>query len=87
MDVTFTVKEFNEQVVEFRRMFGDKKFWALPSAKREVAQKALGHAYLFLEPSTSQTDVNICAEHLSNTLTEYNRRELMLLTAGANVGE
>lgn len=87
MDATFTVQEFNQQVTEFRQMFGDKKFWALPSEKREIAQKALGHAYLFLELSTPKNDVDRCAEILTQTLNEYNQREFMILTHGGKVGE
>jgi hypothetical protein len=42
--------------------------------------------YLFLEKSPQAT-VDRCADILQQTLTEYNRRELMLLTIGGNVGK
>jgi hypothetical protein len=86
-EVTFTTKEFNAQAIEFRKLMGSRDFWALPSEKREIAQKALGHAYLFLEHTTPQAEIDRCAEVLTNTLTEYNRREIMLLTVGGNVGK
>ncbi len=85
-EVTFTEKEFNAQVCEFRKLFGDKLFWAKSSEQRDIAVKALGMAYLFLEKSPQAT-VDRCADILQQTLTEYNRRELMLLTIGGNVGK
>jgi hypothetical protein len=83
-EVTFTEAEFNQQVVEFRKLMGEKSFWALPEEKRDLAVKALGHAYFFIrEP---QPKIERCADILSQTLEEYNRRHLLLLEIGATVG-
>lgn len=86
-ETTFTVKEFHEQVLEFRKMFGDKRFWAKSSAQRNTAQEALSFAYLFLEKSTPQAEINRCASLLTQTLTEYSRREMMMIEHGMEVGD
>ncbi len=78
-EVTFTEKEFLAQIVEFRRMFGTKDFWALPVDKREVAVSALGHAYLFLDGTLPQEVIERCAGIYSATVEEYNRRGFMML--------
>ena len=83
---TFTEAEFNQQVYEFRKLMGDKSFWAKPEAKREIAQKALGQAYFFIRETDPET-INRCAEMLMTTLGEYSRRELLLLEIGANIGK
>jgi hypothetical protein len=86
MDTTFTPVEFNQQVTEFRKLMGDKSFWALPSEKRGLAQKALGHVYLSLAPGTSKAEIDRCAEVLKQTFTEYTSREITLLSIGGKIG-
>lgn len=77
-----TVAEFNQQVIEFRKLFGDKTFWAKPAPQRNLAIKGFGLAYLFLKPETPKEDVNRCAEVFQQTMEEYHRRELMLIQMG-----
>jgi hypothetical protein len=81
-EATFTVEEFNKQVVEFRQMFGDKRFWAKPAASRKIAIDALSFAYFFLEKDTPQSEVERCADILHQTLGEYQMREIKLIEMG-----
>jgi len=81
-DHHFTVEQFQQQVVEFRQMFGSKPFWAKPAEQRKIACEALGMAYLFLESSTPKPEVERCAELLTQTLGEYNTREFKLIQLG-----
>ena len=78
----FTVEQFQQQVVEFRQMFGSKPFWAKPAEQRKIAIDALGFSYLFLEPSTPKPEVERCADILSQTLGEYTTREFKLIQLG-----
>jgi hypothetical protein len=78
----FTVEQFQQQVVEFRQMFGSKPFWAKSTEQRKVAYEALGFAYLFLEPGTPKPEIERCANLLMQTLGEYTTREFKLIQLG-----
>lgn len=85
-EVKFTEQEFLFQVTEFHKLMGSKSFWAQPREKREIAQKALGYAYLLLG-NVSKEIVERCANILDSTLAEYGRREFMILTTGGTLGK
>ncbi len=81
-EATFTVPEFHQQVVEFRQMFGNREFWKKPADQRRVAVDALSFAYLFLKHDTTAEDIQHCADLLSQTIGEYQQRELKLIELG-----
>lgn len=90
METKFTVAEFNKQVCEFRKMMGDKAFWAKPSVKRQQALDGLSMAYMFIHNDDgslpSQETIDSCAVMLDATVQEYSRRETMLISIGATIG-
>lgn len=82
METRFTPQEFDQQICEFRKMFGDKSFWALPDAKREKACEALAFCYMHMHLDTPKEEINRCAMTLETTITEYERRKFMLIKMG-----
>lgn len=76
-----TVKEFNEQICHFRQLFGDTRFWAKPSAERQLAVNGIAFAYSNVITSTPEEEHNVRIA-FDSTMTEYVRREGMLVMSG-----
>jgi hypothetical protein len=79
---TFTPQDFFREVLEFRKLMGDVRFWAKSSTERNVAIKALGVVYLNTSPASDQV-----ASIFEGTIQEYGKRELLLLKAGKTTVE
>jgi hypothetical protein len=81
-----TLAYFRQECVTFRKMMGDKSFWAKPIDQRELAQKALGVVYVNLSnednSALSEADNQAAINLYEVTMNEYNRRERMLLFDG-----
>lgn len=88
-DTYFTEKEFFAQIVEFRKLMGDKRFWEKDIYTRQLAIDGLGHAWLNTRgdngelPTKEQNDR--WAEMHFATIEEYTRRERMVLFGSTNV--
>ena len=61
----------------FRKQFCSKSFWDKDQATRDAAVKAIAFVYTNL---ATEVDIQKAADMLDMTLTEYTRREVMLLT-------
>jgi hypothetical protein len=77
----FTVQYFNQELVNFRKLMGDKTFWQKPERIRTKAIQALTYVYLNLEHDTPQIECDKCGETLMHTLDEYALRETFLIRA------
>ena len=85
-DTTFTEKEFVNQLRLFREELGKKTFWALPENKRESFVDGIKHVWITTvrddnKPATSD-DFAKWANWIEIALTEYTRREFMMLQLG-----
>ena len=72
----FTEQDFNRELLTFRELMGDKRFWAKPEWKRQIAIKALGVVYANTPPSDR------VLSHFEAALLEYTKRETLMLRAG-----
>jgi hypothetical protein len=76
-DTKFTVEEFNQQIVEFRQLFGSKEFWKQPVEIRDLAVKGMGHVY-FNTVCVKPDDRKYIAGIFTSTVSEYVRRGVMI---------
>jgi len=84
---TFTPSEFNQQALEFRKMFCSKSFWAMSSEKREKASEAFRFAYLFTDCKGDNAEQQRVADVFMQSTAEYDRRYLMLMQLGVDIGK
>jgi hypothetical protein len=80
-DYSFTTQEFSKQVVEFRQLFGDRRFWAKPSPERQKAVDGLTFAYTNTKTVTPEEERSL-KTLFGATITEYVRREGMMASYG-----
>lgn len=78
--IDFDISYFRQEIVRFRELFGSKTFWAKTPEQRQVAINGLAFVYATIKASA--TEMADAANLLDNTLTEYNRREMMLYLSG-----
>ena len=71
----YTLDYFRDQLLEFRKLFCSKTFWAAEESVRDNAVKALAFVCFNLAPDV---DVDTAANLLDCTITEYSQRELMM---------
>ena len=76
----FSEREFLNEICEFRRLFGDKTFWAKPEHIRKRAIDGINYMYFRLE--VSKPVLEKMAGLLTSTLDEYTRRETLLIIHG-----
>ena len=76
----FTVKYFHSQVLELRKLMGEKTFWAKSAEIRQHAVDALGFVFLNLVADDGDTispeENQKAADIYYNTIDEYSRREV-----------
>lgn len=72
-----THQQFFTEVMEFRKLMGDRAFWAKSIDNRNIAKKALGIAYLNTTPIADKI-----ADIYMATMAEYDQREQYLVLGG-----
>jgi len=77
MNAEYTLEYFNSQVCEFRKLFGQKDFWAKPEAHRDLAVKALTFVYLNVKTKNADETEQLKSV-FKNTMDEYDRRGTMI---------
>ena len=77
MNTTLTHQEFYRELLNFRDLMGDRKFWAKSYDTRELAKKGFGITYLNTAPASNEI-----ASHFEAALWEYDKREQLMFKAG-----
>jgi len=84
--VICTLDYFRQEVCAFRKLMGEKTFWAMTADRREAAQKAIGIIYVSLSnldnSTLSEEDNERAIAIYQSAMDEYNRRETLLLFSG-----
>ena len=80
---TTSVSYFNEEVCAFRKLMGDKSFWAKTPEQRQLAINGLGYVYLNLAHDDgtplNADETERIAITFDSTMIEYTRREWLVL--------
>lgn len=78
-----TLKYFFSEICNFRKLMGDLTFWEKTKEQRQKAIDGLTYVYLNLTQddgkALSSSDIEMAANILDSTLTEYTQREGMIL--------
>jgi hypothetical protein len=82
MGNAFTEENFFDEIRQFRAKMGTKEWWAGPDAQREAWIRSLTIVYLNIKnvdgSKPTQQNINLWANILESTLTEYQRRKTMI---------
>lgn len=76
MSYQFTRQDFFRETLNFRELMGSKTFWAKSPEERERAIKGYGFVY-----TNCPVEEDVASIFVS-TMTEYTKREGMMLFAG-----
>lgn len=79
---SFSEKDFVEEVMRFRELFGSRLFWAKPADIRQKAVDGLAFMYLNLDGSITGEALARVVRLFDSNLTEYTRREILAITHG-----
>lgn len=78
----FTEKEFQAELLEFRKHCGDKTFWAKTEEQREAMIGGLSFMYLNLVQDDgklpTREQIDLWGQWFSDALDNYHRRQAML---------
>jgi len=78
-----TPKYFRKQLLEFRRMMGDKKYWELSddgqNTKIDLAFKGLFHVYIETKNLTDDDKM-----HMEAIVFEFSQRKMLVELYGTN---
>lgn len=73
----FTIEYFNNEVCEFRKLLGNKKFWDAEEEYRDRAIKALSFVYFNVKTKNDE-ERQLLVFHFKLIMEEYTRRATMV---------